>query len=124
MSYALMRRFTFIELGCPPETVYEDLLRGPAFIVREFLPLRRIKDLGPAIFIDAGTYVGRRARDGISKSRALYEVFYAYFLPQFEGMSDEQAALLFEVVGPLFDADERSEARRAITSVLGVDLFV
>jgi MoxR-like ATPase len=124
MSYALMRRFTFIELGCPPDDVYEGLLRGPAFIVREFLPLRRVKDLGPAIFIDAGKYITRRARDGISKSRALYEIFYAYFLPQFEGMTDEQATELFALVEPMFDPPEQADTRRAITAVLGVDLFV
>lgn len=124
MSYALMRRFTFIEVGCPPTEVYEQLLTGPAKIVTAFLPFRDIKDLGPAIYIDSGKYVTRRAKDGITKSRALYEVLYAYFLPQFEGMTDEEAAEVYKVIEPLFDLPELSEARRAISEVLGVDLVV
>ena len=124
MSYALMRRFTFIEVGCPPTEVYEGLLPGPAKIVSSLLPLRDIKDLGPAIYIDAGKYVTRRAKDGITKSRALYEVLYAYFLPQFEGMADEDATALYRIVEPLLDPPELSEARRSIAEVLGVELVV
>jgi energy-coupling factor transporter ATP-binding protein EcfA2 len=124
MSYALMRRFTFIEVGCPPTEVYEQLLTGPAKIVTSFLDFRDIKDLGPAIYIDAGKYVTRRAKDGITKSRALYEVLYAYFLPQFEGMGDEDATAIFRVVEPLLDPPELKEARRAISEVLGVELVV
>ncbi len=122
MSYALMRRFTFIELGCPPREVYEKLLTGPAKIVTSLLPLKDIKDLGPAIYIDAGKYTTRRAKDGITKSRALYEVLYAYFFPQFEGMSDEEATAVYRVIEPILDPPEIAEARRAISAVLGVEL--
>ncbi|NNE95986.1 MAG: AAA domain-containing protein [Acidimicrobiales bacterium] len=124
MSYALMRRFTFIEVGCPPTEVYENLLTGPAKIVASFLDFRQIKDLGPAVYIDAGKYVTRRAKDGITKSRALYEVLYAYFLPQFEGMSDEDASELFRMIEPLLDPPEAIEAHRSISQLLGVELVV
>ena len=122
MSYALMRRFAFIEVPSPDEEAFEALLDGPGGIVREFLVLRRLKDLGPAIYLDAARYAHRRELTGRSKSRILYEVFYSYFLMQFEGSDDHQAARLNDYVGAMLEPEEQSEARRAIEEVLGVEL--
>jgi energy-coupling factor transporter ATP-binding protein EcfA2 len=124
MSYALMRRFAFIEVGSPPEDVYRTLLDGPGQMVAKLLPLRRFSDLGPAIYLDAAKYAARRARDGISESRVIYEVFYAYFLPQFEGMEDRRATTLFRAVAAHLDPPEQAEAQRTIQDVLGVELAV
>ena len=124
MSYALMRRFAFIEVGTPSEEAYEKLLQGPGGIVSQLLPLREFTDLGPAVYIDAARYAARRAKDGPSPSRLLYEVFYAYFLPQFEGMEDRRATTLYRTVAQHFDPPERAEARRTICEVLGVELAV
>ena len=124
MSYALMRRFAFIEVGTPPEDVYERLLEGPGNMVVKLLPLRRFSDLGPAISLDAAKYAARRAKDGISESRVLYEVFYAYFLPQFEGMEDRRATTLYRAVAQHLEPDEQLEAQRTIQDVLGVELAV
>jgi hypothetical protein len=44
------------------------------------------------VYLDAAKYAARRAKDGCSDSRLIYEVFYAYFLPQFEGMEDPTAS--------------------------------
>ena len=38
MSYALMRRFAFIEVGTPCDEAYEKLLQGPGGIVAKLLP--------------------------------------------------------------------------------------
>jgi MoxR-like ATPase len=124
MSYALMRRFAFIEVGTPDEESYRKLLQGPGEIVQELLVLRRFSDLGPAVFLDAAKYAARRAADGCSDSRLLYEVFYAYFLPQFEGMDDDRATALYRAVEPLFDEEERHEAQRTIGEVLGIELAI
>jgi MoxR-like ATPase len=124
MSYALMRRFAFIEVGCPDDEVYRNLLDGPGTIIAELLVLRKLTDLGPAVYIDAGKYVNRRARDGVTRSRALYEVFYAYFLPQFEGFNEERATELYRMIEPLFDPPERAEAQRTIAGILGVELVI
>ena len=64
MSYALMRRFAFIEVGTPSDEAYEKLLQGPGGIVAKLLPLRQFTDLGPAVYIDAARYAARRAKDG------------------------------------------------------------
>jgi DNA polymerase III delta prime subunit len=122
MSYALMRRFAFVEVTCPPEAAYEELLSGPGDIVRTLLPLRRFRDLGPAVYLDAARFAARRGEDGPSRSRLLYEVFYGYFLPQFEGIDDEQAVELYRAVAAELDETERIEARRTIGEVLGTPL--
>jgi MoxR-like ATPase len=124
MSYALMRRFAFIEVGTPPLEAYEKLLEGPGEIVAKLLPLRRYSDLGPAIYLDAAKYAARRAKDGPGDSRLLYEVFYAYFLPQFEGMEDRRATSLYRSVAQHLDPPEQAEAQRTISEVLGVELAV
>jgi hypothetical protein len=124
MSYALMRRFAFVEVTCPSDEAYNELLEGPGDIVRELLPLRRYRDLGPAVYLDAAKFAVRRAEDQPSRSRLLYEVFYAYFLPQFEGIDDEQAVALYHSMAELLDETERAEARRTIGEVLGTELPV
>jgi energy-coupling factor transporter ATP-binding protein EcfA2 len=124
MSYALMRRFAFIEVGTPSDEVYQKLLDGPGGMVAKLLPLRRFSDLGPAIYLDSAKYAARRAKDGISESRVIYEVFYAYFLPQFEGMEDRRATTLYRTVAQHLDEPEQAEAQRTIQDVLGVELAV
>jgi hypothetical protein len=124
MSYALMRRFAFIEVGTPSDEAYEKLLQGPGEIVTKLLTLRRFQDLGPAVYLDAAKYAARRAKDGPTESRLIYEVFYAYFLPQFEGMEDKRATVLYRAVAQHFDPPEQIEAQRTIREVLGVELAV
>jgi len=124
MSYALMRRFAFVEVTCPSEEAYHELLEGPGDIVRELLQLRRFRDLGPAVYLDAAKFATRRLEDQPSKSRLIYEVFYGYFLPQFEGIDDEQAVDLYHTVADLLDDAERAEARRTIGEILGTPLPV
>ena len=123
MSYALMRRFAFIEVGTPSDAVYEQLVAGPGELVRHLLPLRRFCDLGPAIYIDAAKYLERRLRDGVSRSRALYEAFYAYFLPQFEGVDEARALDLYRTVTERLDDPERAAVHRNLSEVLGVELI-
>jgi hypothetical protein len=123
MSYALMRRFAFIEVGTPPEAVYEQLLGGPESVIRNLLPLRTLKDLGPAIYVDAARYAQRRAQDGITDSRLIYEVFYAYFLPQFEGMDHRQGLRLHRLLSERLDPAEQAESHRVISELLGEELL-
>ena len=86
----------------------------------EFLVAGR--NLGPACYLDACRYANRRANDGPTSSRLLYEVFYGFFLPQFEGMDESKAAQLYKVVTSVLDPPEQAEAHRTIAEVLGVDM--
>ncbi len=118
MSYALMRRFALIEGG------YRQLLQGNGEIIQRLLGLRDFADLGPAVYLDAAKYAARRARDGNTESRLVYEVFYAYFLPQFEGREERRAMTLYRTVAERLDPPEQLEAQRTISDVLGVELVV
>lgn len=122
MSFALMRRFAFVEVVPPPEDDYRALIGGPGELVGELLPLRRLKEIGPAVFIDASRYAARRAEQAPSKSRILYEVFYAYLLPQFEGVDDDDAVELYTMVADVLEPAEQAEAKRTVEQVLGVEL--
>jgi len=124
MSYALMRRFAFVEVTTPDDEAYESLIEGPGDIVRQLLPLRQFRDLGPAVYLDAARFAARRLEDEPTRSRLLYEVFYGFFLPQFEGIDDEQAVELYEMVSTMLDEPEQAEARRTIGEVLGAALPV
>ena len=124
MSYALMRRFAFIEAVPSPDSAYRELLQGKGGIVQHLLGLRAFSDLGPAVYIDAAKYAARRARDGITESRLIYEVFYAYFLPQFERMEERRAMTLYRTVAEHLDPPEQLEAQRTISEILGVKLVV
>jgi len=122
MSFALMRRFAFIEVPPPDEEAYQILLTGPGEVVKALLPLRKLKELGPAVYLDAARYAVRREASGVTGSRLLYEIFYAYFLPQFEGTDDDRAADLFDLLAPILDETVQLEARRTIEEILGVEL--
>lgn len=119
MSYALMRRFAFIEVGMPSDDAFEKLLERSHPAVRDLLPLRSLKNLGPAIYMDAAKYAKRRSLGNISGSRLLYETFYAFFLPQFEGLDSAGARMLYEVVAERLDEPERVELARVIGELSG-----
>jgi hypothetical protein len=85
--------------------------------------LRTFRDLGPAVYLDAAKFAARRAMDNATDSRVLYETFYAFFLPQFEGMDDARASALYRLVAQILDPPEQAEAQRTIMEVLGVDVI-
>ncbi len=122
MSYALMRRFAFVEVTSPAESVFQSLLSGSHPVVVDLLLLRRFRDFGPALYLDAARFANRRARDEVSRSRLLFETFYSYFLPQLEGADDYEATSLYRTIAPFLDEPEQADARRTIADVLGVEL--
>lgn len=122
MSYALMRRFAFIEVSSPSEETYQRLLSGSGELVRAFLPLRHFIDLGPAVYLDAARYAERRLRDDVTRSRVLFEVFYAYFLPQFDGLDEARVPALYRSVTERLDEAEVLEVRRCMAASLGLEL--
>jgi MoxR-like ATPase len=131
MSFALMRRFAFIEVASPPSTIFEELIddhaRGAikaATLAKQLLSLRAIKDLGPAVFIDLTKFLGERislqpAEDG----QLLFEAFYSYLLPQFEGIDAATGDELFKMMSKMMGSGERRDRlRHTLNSVLGLEL--
>ncbi len=132
MSFALMRRFAFIEVASPPLATFEQLIDDHAVgetkaatLAKQLLALREMKDLGPAVFIDLTKFLRERitlqpAEDG----QLLFEAFYSYLLPQFEGIDVPTGDELFKVMSRMVGSGERKDRlRRTLNSVLGLELL-
>jgi len=120
LSYALMRRFAFIEVESPSNDVIRDLLSGPGELVSALLPVRELVELGPAVFVDSARFAARRLHDrDATPSRVLYEVFHAYFLPQLDQLDDPSARRLYDLISGAFDTEEQGSVRRVIRRLLG-----
>jgi hypothetical protein len=120
LSYALMRRFAFIEVEAPPDEVIRDLVAGPGQLVASLLPVRQFVELGPALYVDGARFAARRLQDDdATPSRVLFELFHAYFLPQLDTLDDDGARRLFSAIVPAFDLEEQEALRRVIRNVLG-----
>lgn len=133
MSFALMRRFAFIEVPSPPQSMFEAILDNrtadaqAASEAKAMMPLRDVvegKDIGPAVFIDIARYFEQRrtAPGTIDPSTLRFEAFYSYLLPQFEGVSDEEGERLYKALVTLLGAGWRSRIRKTLNSVLGLEI--
>jgi MoxR-like ATPase len=132
MSFALMRRFAFIEVPAPEEQVFktlwapivEDLEDNLAADVRDtltgLLAVRAIKDVGPAVFIDMARFAAEEP--GFSRGRLAYQLFYSYLLPQFEGIDNKTGQRLYRLIAPLVGTELRPRLRATLRDVLGVSV--
>jgi MoxR-like ATPase len=132
MSFALMRRFAFIELPAPDDATYEVLIRRDvaaehADLVAEALTplmqLRTVKGLGPALFMDMARFASASFDQGATDvARLRYQLFYSFLLPQFEGIDDEKGRILFDKVCEFVPRDLQTRLHLTLTDVLGVQL--
>jgi MoxR-like ATPase len=130
MSFALMRRFAFIEVASPSLSVFESLIEQqaagpePASLAKRLLPVRELKDLGPAVFMDLAKFLRERlALDHADDGQLLFEAFYSYLLPQFEGVDAATGERLFQLLAPLMASSaRRNRLRETLNAVLGLEL--
>jgi hypothetical protein len=136
MSFALMRRFAFIEVASPPKDAFATVWRRELAglpresmervdrILMDLFELRRIKDIGPAVFIDMAKFARMYTADNVdtSSGKLAFQLFYSYLLPQFEGISTPQGRELFKIIRQLVENQQRDRLRTIVTDVLGVDL--
>jgi MoxR-like ATPase len=120
LSFALMRRFAFIEVLSPDDEEVRALMARHGDHVVPLLDLRRLRDLGPAVFLDAAEFAARRAEDGCALSRVRYEALFAYLLPQLDGIDAAGARQLRAITDPLLEEPERHLLSQAVERVLGV----
>jgi AAA domain (dynein-related subfamily) len=119
LSFALMRRFAFIEVEAPADDLTTSLMGGPDQIATDLLVLRHFVDLGVGVFLDAADYARRRALDGdATRSRILFETFYAFFLRQLHPLADYQGSQLLDCMAPSLDPPEIEGLQRVIKDVL------
>lgn len=131
MSFALMRRFAFIEVAAPSDAVFEALIDREALgdvdaaaLAKDLLALRELKDLGPAVFLDLTRFLReRRTLPFDHPGQLRFEAFYSYLLPQFEGLDAATGDRLFAKLSPLMSgAARRNRLRRTLNTVLGLEL--
>jgi MoxR-like ATPase len=131
MSFALMRRFAFIEVPAPSLAVFEALIdretggeAGPAALAKHLLAVRQEKDLGPAVFMDLARYLRERLAidPGCDEGELLFAAFYSYLLPQFEGIDDDEGERLFRALTKLFGTSQKEHLRLTLNAVLGLQL--
>jgi MoxR-like ATPase len=130
MSYALMRRFAFVEVASPSQAVFEALIdresggeTESAAIAKSLLVLRKLKDLGPAVFMDLTRYIReRQASAEVEDGQLIFEAFYSYLLPQFEGIDDDTGVELNKTLGKLVGTSRRKRLRETLNTVLGLEL--
>src|SRR5207249_1141355 len=131
MSFALMRRFAFIEVPSPSHAIFEALIDREtaaegraAGLAKQLLALRGLNDLGPAVFMDLAKFLRQRVALGEGDdAQLLYEAFYSYLLPQFEGIDAEKGSRLFATLAPLVGTTARkNRLRKTLNSVLGLEL--
>lgn len=107
LSHALMRRFAFVEVLAPGDDDIAAMIEGPGDVVTPLIALRRIRELGPALFLDAAAFAERRRQDGCTASRVRYEALSAYLLPQLDGLDAAGVRALRELTESMLDAPER-----------------
>jgi len=135
MSFALMRRFAFVEVPAPTDEVYLQLvnqaLAGHApdvaaeakATVTALLPLRKVKEVGPAIYLDAARMAASMtAAAALDPREVTLRVFYALLLPQYEGVEEAQGQALHRAVAKAVGPTHSKPARAMLREVLGLDL--
>ncbi|MEV4620537.1 AAA family ATPase [Asanoa sp. NPDC049573] len=134
MSYALMRRFAFVEVPAPGAEVLEEIwqreLNGLSDemakrvgkILAGLEPLRAIKQLGPAVFKDMALFAPHYLRMGYvgSDGALAFQLFYSFLLPQFEGIDERDGRRLFRTLSPLVGAGQQDRLKASLRDVLGV----
>ncbi|WP_239523891.1 AAA family ATPase [Geodermatophilus normandii] len=133
MSFALMRRFAFIEVPAPSEDVYGKLWASvldqmdqamaddASTVLSGLLAVRKIKEIGPATFLDMARFAAAAAPD-LKGGRLAYQLFYSYLLPQFEGVDSKQGRALYSLVAPLVGTELHARLRTTLHDVLGVTI--
>lgn len=137
MSFALMRRFAFVEVPSPDAATFRALIRQQVVdcpsedasrvesVVGGLLALRALKDLGPALYIDAARYARELVRSGALTDGEIGElVFYGMLLPQFEGIDEPTGRRLLKLLLRVTGKERRETTTSMLRSVLGLELHV
>jgi len=128
MSYALMRRFAFIEVPSPDSGVFDALIdqwsegdSGAAATAKALTGVRKHKDIGPAVFRDIVAFASQRNGIGsVDEGDLRLQCFYSYLLPQFEGTDEAEGRRLLSTVAGIVGPSRRDRVRAMLADVLGL----
>jgi MoxR-like ATPase len=137
MSYALMRRFAFVDVPSPTDEDFEQLIDDAATdesgvrddvaaeVARSLLEVRTVKDIGPASYMDLARFV-RRLREAdasIDPAALRWRAFFSYLLPQFEGIDERDGRRLHAVLAGLVGPARQNDLKQTLATVLGLSAF-
>ncbi|MHA1762688.1 MAG: AAA family ATPase, partial [Promethearchaeota archaeon] len=146
LSYALMRRFSFIDISIPDDedynnliddklqkiTSFDDAIRNALRssikeIINSLSRENKIREIGPAIILDTIDYIEMRNSLDMGGSpdvlKYLGEGFILNLFPQFEGLKEGDYAKLLEVFSNLFKGNEiLKEIERKIDEIKNIFL--
>ncbi|HYO01684.1 MAG TPA: hypothetical protein VET27_07230 [Mycobacterium sp.] len=126
MSFALMRRFAFIEVPAPADAIFRTLWSEEIADLEEsvtsiidttlngLLKLRAIKEIGQAVFLDMARFAAELAGSMPSPQALAYQLFHSYLLPQFEGVDRKVGQELFNVMSSLVGGTFREKLRKTL----------
>ncbi|BDZ71439.1 AAA family ATPase [Methanobacterium petrolearium] len=125
MSYAFMRRFTFIYIDLPVVEEYIELINSwcedldEVYIqkIHQLLDINPYREIGPAIFKDVAEYVAARKEIG-STDHILEDAVLSYIMPQFEGLEKSQILDIWKILKSIFeDSDEIKQRLEEISTI-------
>ena len=136
LSFALMRRFAFVDVGAPDLDGYRTLIRDAVAeapvadrdrtedLSGRLLPLTALRPLGPALFMDAARYVTASVaeRPDAPDGEVVADAFLAFLLPQFDGADETQARLLLRAVTDAAGSAQRITLIETLRLTLGATL--
>ncbi|NHC16050.1 AAA family ATPase [Motilibacter sp. E257] len=134
MSFALMRRFAFVEVPAPSDTHYRQLWQRhltdlPAeaaaqcsTVLDGLLGVRTLREIGPATYLDMARFAAQYTRGTAGSAQELtYQLFYSFLLPQLEGADQATVRQLYTLVAQLVGSEHKGAVRRTLHTVLGVN---
>lgn len=128
MSYAFMRRFTFIYINLPDEEDFKQLISSwgnglsedHVLKIQELLEINKYRELGPAIFKDLAEYVIEREKIG-GTDHILEDAVSSYILPQFEGLEKANILEIWNILKNTFSNPEEIKTRLEEISTIKLD---
>ncbi|NYB26086.1 MAG: AAA family ATPase [Methanobacteriaceae archaeon] len=128
MSYAFMRRFTFIYIELPVDEVFIDLINqwGDGLNdetldkVAQLLRINPHREIGPAIFKDVVEYIAEREKIG-SNYHVLEDAVMSFIMPQFEGLEKPQILEIWKIFNETFDDTDELQRRLEEISTIKLD---
>lgn len=127
MSYAFMRRFTFIYIDLPDDEDFRELINSwcdglePHYVdsICSLLRINEYRQIGPAIFKDISEYIKERKKIG-NTDYMLNDAVLSYILPQFEGLEKVKVIGAWKILQELFE--ENNELKLRLEEIATVKL--